>query len=156
MPAAVGGSNLHFFGDVWELTSSPAIPYPGNRPRGATGAGFPQGIASFTWQDDRLSESLPFGSRGGIAVEHNFPLDAEYVFKVDLSRNLDGAQIRGVREMEVRIDQTLVSSLTIDASKAGMGSGKKGVKTPNLSTCAAIVSAAAWHTASLRMVSTPM
>jgi len=75
-------------------------------------------------QDDRLSESLPFGSRGGIAVEHNFPLDAEYVFRVDLSRNLDGAQIRGIHEMEVRVDQALVANMTVDASKVGM-SGKK-------------------------------
>ena len=52
--------------------------------------------------DDRLSEDLPFGSRGGIAVRHNFPLDGEYVVKVDLSRNLDGAQIRGVHDMEIR------------------------------------------------------
>jgi len=75
-------------------------------------------------QDDRLSESLPFGSRGGMAVEHNFPLDAEYVFRIDLSRNLDGAQIRGVHEMEVRVDQALVANMTVDASKVGM-SGKK-------------------------------
>lgn len=75
-------------------------------------------------QDDRLSEDLPFGSRGGIAVRHQFPLDGEYVIKVDLSRNLDGAQIRGVHDMEVRLDHQLVKRLTIDASKAGMGSGK--------------------------------
>ena len=30
-------------------------------------------------QDDRMSEDLPFGSRGGIAIRHNFPLDGEYV-----------------------------------------------------------------------------
>ncbi len=75
-------------------------------------------------QTDRLSEDLPFGSRGGIAVRHNFPLDAEYVVKVDLSRNLDGAQIRGVHDMEIRVDRELVQKTTVDASKAGMGSGK--------------------------------
>ncbi|MEQ1870146.1 MAG: DUF1592 domain-containing protein [Vicinamibacterales bacterium] len=75
-------------------------------------------------QNDRLSEDLPFGSRGGMAIQHPFPLDAEYVIKVDLSRNLDGAQIRGVHDMEVRIDQVLVKQMTIDAGKAGMGSGK--------------------------------
>src|SRR5205823_1679629 len=42
-------------------------------------------------QNDRMSEDLPFGSRGGLAVRHNFPLDGEYVLKVDISRNLDGA-----------------------------------------------------------------
>lgn len=75
-------------------------------------------------QDDRLSEDLPFGSRGGIAIRHQFPLDGEYVIKVDLSRNLDGAQIRGVHDMEVRIDHQLVKRLTIDARNAGTGSGK--------------------------------
>jgi mono/diheme cytochrome c family protein len=75
-------------------------------------------------QTDRLGEDLPFGSRGGIAVRHNFPLDGEYVIKVDLSRQLDGAQIRGTHDMEVRLDRELVQKMTIDASKAGMGSGK--------------------------------
>ena len=32
-------------------------------------------------QDDRMSEALPFGSRGGIAVRHHFPLDGEYRVK---------------------------------------------------------------------------
>ena len=27
------------------------------------------------YQDDRMSESLPFGSRGGMAISHYFPLD---------------------------------------------------------------------------------
>ena len=75
-------------------------------------------------QTDRLSEDLPFGSRGGIAVRHNFPLDGEYVLKIDLSRNLDGAQIRGVHDMDVRVDRELVLKTTVDAGKAGMGSGK--------------------------------
>src|SRR3990172_8195288 len=29
-------------------------------------------------QDDRMSEDLPLGSRGGIAVRHNFSADGEY------------------------------------------------------------------------------
>jgi hypothetical protein len=32
-------------------------------------------------QDERMSEDLPFGSRGGVAIRHNFPLDGEYVIK---------------------------------------------------------------------------
>src|SRR5262245_18218493 len=30
-------------------------------------------------QDDRESEDLPLGSRGGIAIHHNFPVDGEYM-----------------------------------------------------------------------------
>ena len=35
-------------------------------------------------QNDRVSEDLPFGSRGGIAVRHYFPLDGEYSIKIRL------------------------------------------------------------------------
>ncbi len=38
-------------------------------------------------QDQRQSEDLPFGSRGGIAVPFNFPVDGEYVIKVRLRGN---------------------------------------------------------------------
>ena len=31
-------------------------------------------------QDVRLDDDLPFGSRGGLAVRHNFPLSGEYTF----------------------------------------------------------------------------
>jgi mono/diheme cytochrome c family protein len=68
-------------------------------------------------QDDRTSEQLPFGSRGGFAVPHVFPLDAEYVIKVSLARSLDGAQVKGVHQMDVRIDHALVKQFTVDAAK---------------------------------------
>jgi mono/diheme cytochrome c family protein len=32
-------------------------------------------------------EGLPFGTRGGVRIEHNFPLDGEYVFKVKLLKS---------------------------------------------------------------------
>ena len=37
-------------------------------------------------QEDRSSEDLPFGSRGGLAVRHTFPLDGEYVIRPSLER----------------------------------------------------------------------
>ncbi len=37
-------------------------------------------------QNDRMSEDLPFGSRGGIAIQHYFPVDAEYVLKIKLQK----------------------------------------------------------------------
>ena len=51
-----------------------------------------------------MSEALPFGSRGGIAIEHYFPLDGEYAVTVTIQRSdlADGAIIRGpaVRESD--------------------------------------------------------
>ena len=68
-------------------------------------------------QDDRTSEQLPFGSRGGFAVEHVFPLDGEYAIKISLARSLDGAQIKGVHQLDVRIDYALAKQFTVDAAK---------------------------------------
>jgi len=39
-------------------------------------------------QDGYLGEDLPFGSRGGAAVRHHFPVDGEYLIKVNLYRQL--------------------------------------------------------------------
>jgi cytochrome c5 len=68
-------------------------------------------------QDDRTSERLPFGSRGGMAIQHVFALDGDYVFKISLARSLDGAQIKGVHQLDVRIDHALVKQFTVDAAK---------------------------------------
>src|SRR6266516_4959816 len=48
-------------------------------------------------QDDRMSEDLPFGSRGGIAIRHHFPSDGEYTIRVLLQRNSRN-YIRGLAE----------------------------------------------------------
>src|ERR1019366_6246693 len=37
-------------------------------------------------QEDRMSEDLPFGSRGGLAIHYDFPVDGEYLIKVRLQR----------------------------------------------------------------------
>ena len=63
-------------------------------------------------QEDRMSEELPLGSRGGISIHHNFPADGEYVIKVRLKRdgdrtNGEGNPIRGVglkRKLDIRMD----------------------------------------------------
>ena len=57
-------------------------------------------------QNARLSEDLPFGSRGGIAVRHAFPVDGEYSIKIKLQTNLYD-YIRGIgraHRLEVRVD----------------------------------------------------
>ena len=35
-------------------------------------------------QEERISDDLPFGSRGGLAIHHLFPVDAEYLVKIRL------------------------------------------------------------------------
>ena len=37
-------------------------------------------------QDERMSDDLPFGSRGGALIRYHFPLDGEYTIKVLLRR----------------------------------------------------------------------
>ena len=89
-----------------------AVGDPALRPGTTTYHGSPLAL-----QDDRTNEQLPFGSRGGFSVLHVFPLDGEYVIKPSLARSLDGAQIRGVHELEIRIDHALVKRFTVDAAK---------------------------------------
>ena len=63
-------------------------------------------------QGDRMGEDLPFGSRGGIAVHHYFPVSGEYIFRVRMRRGLitddviSGIQNR--EEIDVRIDRARV------------------------------------------------
>jgi cytochrome c5 len=57
-------------------------------------------------QDDRLNESLPFGTRG-VTIRHTFPLDGEYVVAVRFKRNTN-EYIRGLgrhaQPLDVRLD----------------------------------------------------
>jgi mono/diheme cytochrome c family protein len=60
------------------------------------------------WQEDRVSEDLPLGSRGGIAVRHNFPTDGEYEINIRIPRKADYSQyvkdLAGTEPLEVRVD----------------------------------------------------
>ncbi len=64
-------------------------------------------------QDERMSEDLPFGSRGGASYRHYFPLDGEYTLHFTLQRNdlAAGYSVRGlgsISEIDVRIDRQRV------------------------------------------------
>ena len=73
-------------------------------------------------QDDRTSDDLPFGSRGGLAVRHYFPLDGEYEFKIDLRRNFYN-YIRGLgnvpHQLDVRVDKALVETFMVGGDFEG-------------------------------------
>ena len=63
-------------------------------------------IPKFYMQDERIEEDAPFGTRGGIAVSHYFPLDGEYTFQVKLERN-HSEVLRGMTDksqLEIRVD----------------------------------------------------
>ena len=73
-------------------------------------------VSRMAWQDDRISEDLPLGSRGGIAVHHQFPVDGEYVLKLEMVTNTMSGNPRGLRDqntIDVRIDGERVGRLTV-------------------------------------------
>ncbi len=67
-------------------------------------------------QDGRMSEDLPYGTRGGAVFRHYFPLDGDYVVKVRLGRNFTNSQIRAIgtrEEIDVLLDGVRVTRFTI-------------------------------------------
>jgi mono/diheme cytochrome c family protein len=76
-------------------------------------------------QDDRMSDAMPFGSRGGLAVRHRFVVDGEYLFRVRLQQKYDGS-IRGLQEsrvIDLFIDGERIQRFTV-AAQAGYGGGE--------------------------------
>ena len=72
-------------------------------------------------QDDRQSEDLPFGSRGGIAIPYNFSVDGEYLVKVRLQRQYQD-YIKGMgwaQQLDVRLDGKLVKRFTVGGDAKG-------------------------------------
>jgi mono/diheme cytochrome c family protein len=52
-------------------------------------------------QNDRVSDDLPFDSRGGVSVQHYFPVDAEYVFRIKFPNIVvaSGERVAGVGDV---------------------------------------------------------
>ena len=72
-------------------------------------------------QDDRQSEDLPFGSRGGIAIRHDFPVDGEYLIKVRLQRQYQD-YLKGMgwpQQLDVRLDGKLLKRFTVGGEAQG-------------------------------------
>lgn len=84
---------------------------------GSTTYDLPQTV----FQDARMGEDFAFGTRGGLAVRHRFPLDGEYVFKIRLRRNVFG-YTRGLgepHELEVRLDGRRIGQFTVGGKAPG-------------------------------------
>ena len=75
-----------------------------------------------TVQDERVSEDVPFGSRGGIAIRHHFLADGEYRVKVQLQ--MDGNYyLRGLlgepHQLDVFLDGEKVQSFSVGGERRG-------------------------------------
>jgi hypothetical protein len=92
-------------------------------------------VPRFLRQEDRVSDALPFGSRGGIAIRHFFPLDGEYVINVRLKRNYNGSSILGLddqEQLDVRLDGERVKLFAVggETNRFSRGYGQRG-RDPN-------------------------
>jgi uncharacterized protein DUF1592/uncharacterized protein DUF1588/uncharacterized protein DUF1585/uncharacterized protein DUF1587/uncharacterized protein DUF1595 len=79
-------------------------------------------VSRFLDQEFRVSEDLPFGSRGGTVINHTFPLDGEYVLKIALQRAYAQNVIKGLKEREeidVRMDGAPVKLFAIGGECVG-------------------------------------
>jgi mono/diheme cytochrome c family protein len=66
-------------------------------------------VSPETEQHDRI-EDLPFGTRGGTLIRHDFPLDAQYDIKITVSSYRGGGE---PQELEVAIDGARVKLFTV-------------------------------------------
>lgn len=79
-------------------------------------------VDTFRIPDDRSQErrlpGLPFGTRGGIAIDYTFPQDAEYAISAALARDLnEGMPIYTEPQvLEISIDRERVATFTLDAA----------------------------------------
>jgi hypothetical protein len=93
-------------------------------------------------QDDRMSEDLPLGSRGGAAINQTFPVDGEYEIRIKLQRNSlgNGNRIRGLdvqNQIDLRLDGERLTVFTVGGDPApgapAGGRGAAGGQEPELS-----------------------
>ena len=68
-------------------------------------------------QTERMSEAMPFGSRGGSSVRHHFPVDGEYVIsaKLQIGRYDQILGLERERRMDIRLDGERLGRFTIAA-----------------------------------------
>ncbi len=72
-------------------------------------------------QEDRMSEDLPFGSRGGLAIHYDFPVDGEYLIHVKLQRQYQD-YLKGMgwsQQLEIRLDGKLLKRFTVGGAGKG-------------------------------------
>lgn len=91
-------------------------PSLGNAPASAT-----YRVPRLLEQDGRVDDDTPFGSRGGLAVRHTFPLDGEYTFRIRLRRQVYD-YIIGMghqQSLDLRVDGQRVARFTVGGEATG-------------------------------------
>jgi hypothetical protein len=70
-------------------------------------------------QEDRMSDVMPIGSRGGTAVNHFFPVDGDYEISLGLQRGRADELLGNERErkLDLRLDDQRLQLFTIPASR---------------------------------------
>jgi mono/diheme cytochrome c family protein len=112
----ISTAHLERYLSVARLTTRLAVGLPPASPGLATYA-----VPLHVVQDDRQSEDLPFGSRGGIAVRHDFSVDGEYLIKIRLRRQYQD-YIMGMgwpQQLDVRLDGALLKRFTVGGEAQG-------------------------------------
>ena len=82
-------------------------------------------VSGYLMQTEWMGDAMPFGSRGGVSVNHHFPMDGEYVVQVRLHRN-SREYIRGLTEshqFDIRLDGERIKKITIGGEKHGKSAG---------------------------------
>jgi Protein of unknown function (DUF1592)/Protein of unknown function (DUF1588)/Protein of unknown function (DUF1587)/Protein of unknown function (DUF1585)/Protein of unknown function (DUF1595) len=85
------------------------------------------GVPSDTEQNYHI-EGLPFGTRGGMLIKHEFPTDADYVFKILPVGGYEKKVLGGIKgeQLEVTIDGERVRLFDWDKEIGTGGIGKTG------------------------------
>jgi len=90
-------------------------------------------VDKYLRQNVKVSEDLPFGSRGGAAIRHYFPVDGEYIVRIFFLRTYNGF-IRGLHEpstLEVRLNGELVQQIQVGrqpGEESGTGPDVDGIE----------------------------
>ncbi|MSO21621.1 MAG: DUF1592 domain-containing protein [Acidobacteria bacterium] len=86
-------------------------------------------ISSMLDQQERMSDDLPFGSRGGAAIKHMFPLDGDYQFRIRLQRDAGTDIVRGLaesHEVDLRLDGNRLKLFSVGGPSAAAKPAKPG------------------------------
>ncbi|MDZ7778900.1 MAG: DUF1592 domain-containing protein [Gemmatimonadota bacterium] len=74
-------------------------------------------VSGYVSQDERV-DGAPFGTRGGVSIEHNFPADGDYIFTIVPEHTTTGSgffgQIARYQQVEISINGERKALLDID------------------------------------------